>query len=188
MKKLLVLLILIVSVMAAPAVVFARGMMGGNETVVSKNNGHTAEGEAEGKAFWESLQAKELICENLSDEDFHALGMYFMGLMTGDSHEAMDTMMTQMMGEEAQDQMHITIGKLMSGCESNAAIPQNMMGGGMMGMMNMMTGGGGKSMMGFGGYQGMMSAFGLFSSLFGLVVLIDLILLGIWLWKQIQKK
>ena len=60
--------------------------------------------------------------------------------------------------------------------------------GGMMGMMNMMTGGGGKSMMGFGGYQGMMSAFGLFSSLFGLVVLIDLILLGIWLWKQIQKK
>ena len=26
-----------------------------------------------------------------------------------------------------------------------------------------------------------------FSSLFGLVVLVDLILLGLWLWKQIKK-
>lgn len=43
-------------------------------------------------------------------------------------------------------------------------------------------------MMGFGGYQGMMGGAGIFGSLFGIVVLVDLILLGIWLWKQIQKK
>lgn len=43
-------------------------------------------------------------------------------------------------------------------------------------------------MMGFGGYQGMMGGAGLLGSLFGIVVLVDLILLGIWLWKQIQKK
>jgi len=43
-------------------------------------------------------------------------------------------------------------------------------------------------MMGFGGYGGMMGGVGIFGSLFGIVVLIDLVLLGIWLWKQIQKK
>lgn len=43
-------------------------------------------------------------------------------------------------------------------------------------------------MMGWGGYGfgGMMnSGLGL---IFGIIVLIDLILLGIWLWKQIQKR
>lgn len=42
-------------------------------------------------------------------------------------------------------------------------------------------------MMGYwGGYGGMMnSGLGL---IFGIVVLIDLILLGFWLWKQINKR
>lgn len=41
-------------------------------------------------------------------------------------------------------------------------------------------------MMGFGyGYNGMMG--GGFGSIFALVVMIDLILLGIWLYKQINK-
>lgn len=44
-------------------------------------------------------------------------------------------------------------------------------------------------MMGWGGYYGMMGAgFGILASLFWIVTLVDLILLGIWLWKQIQKK
>lgn len=44
-------------------------------------------------------------------------------------------------------------------------------------------------MMGWGGYGGMMgSGFGVLATVFWLVILIDLILLGIWLWKQIQKK
>jgi len=38
--------------------------------------------------------------------------------------------------------------------------------------------------MGFGQYGGVMGGAGIF----GIVILIDLILLGIWLWKQIQKK
>ncbi len=46
-------------------------------------------------------------------------------------------------------------------------------------------------MMGWdGGWgSGMMNAggFGLVASLFWIVVLVDLILLGIWLWKKIQK-
>ena len=31
-------------------------------------------------------------------------------------------------------------------------------------------------------------AFGIIGSIFWLVILIDLILLGIWLWKQIERK
>lgn len=46
--------------------------------------------------------------------------------------------------------------------------------------------------MGQWGARGMMGwdsgSFGLIGSLFWLVILIDLILLGFWLWKQIQKK
>lgn len=45
--------------------------------------------------------------------------------------------------------------------------------------------------MGWGNYGGMMSGlgfFGFFMTAFYLILLIDLILLGVWLWKQIQKK
>lgn len=41
------------------------------------------------------------------------------------------------------------------------------------------------------GYQNMMGGYGVFGllgTLFWLVILIDLILVGIWLWQQIQKK
>ena len=42
-------------------------------------------------------------------------------------------------------------------------------------------------MMGYG-FNGMMGGFGLVGSIFYIVILVDAILLGIWLWKQIQKK
>lgn len=42
------------------------------------------------------------------------------------------------------------------------------------------------------GYGNMMNgnwgSFGIVGSLFWIVILIDLILLGLWLWRQIQKK
>ena len=177
MKKYFLLAItLFILSLVVPPVFFAQGMMGENETVVSKSNDHTAQREAQGKVLWESLQTKELGCENLLDEDFHALGMYVMGLMAGDSHEAMDAMMTQMMGEEGEDQMHIAMGKRMSNCESDAPLPQNMMGGGIMGM-NMM-GEGGNPMMGSFSTNPM----GIFGWSFGWVFMIlfwGLIILGI---------
>lgn len=45
-------------------------------------------------------------------------------------------------------------------------------------------------MMGYGnlGYNMMGFGFGVLATAFWLVILVDLILLGVWLWKQIQKR
>lgn len=44
-------------------------------------------------------------------------------------------------------------------------------------------------MMGWGGSGGMMGGgFGVLGIIFWLVILADLILLGVWLWKQVNKK
>lgn len=43
--------------------------------------------------------------------------------------------------------------------------------------------------MGWGGYGGMMnSGFGVLGIILWIVVLADLILVGVWLWKQINKR
>jgi len=91
------------------------------------NDNHTAIEEAEGRVLFEKLQSKELICENLSDENFESLGEYFMGNMAKEQHETMNNMMIQMMGKENEEKMHIALGKRMSNCEPDAPMPQNMM-------------------------------------------------------------
>jgi len=133
MKKLLFVVILIVAFsLAFPTFSFAQGMMGDTVTV---SDGHTAREEAEGNEIWGKLQDGELKCEDLTDENFGALGEYFMGRMAGEQHEAMNKMMIQMMGEEGEEQMHMAMGKRMSDCEPNAPMPQGMMNSGMMNMM-----------------------------------------------------
>jgi len=151
MKKLLSFTILIFALSYAfPSYSLAQGMMGDmmseNNTITQSDDGHTAREEAEGKAVWEKLQAKKLNCEDLSEDDFGALGEYFMGQMAGEQYEAMNNMMIQMMGREGEEQMHIAMGKRMSNCEPNAPMPQNMMTNMMMG--GGMMGGGNNSMMG----------------------------------------
>lgn len=118
-------------------------MMGGTVAI----DDHTAREEAEGRAMWDKLQAKQITCADVSDEDFGALGEYFMGLMLapsgvegmGNSHAAMNQMMVTMMGEEGEEQAHIVMGKRLSGCDPAAVFPSQ--GAGFMPMMNMMTGG-----------------------------------------------
>ena len=129
---------------------------------------HTAREEKEGKVIWEKLQAKQITCDELSDGDFGALGEYYMGQMVGDSHEAMNQMMTNMMGKEGEEQMHVVMGKRLSGCDTSAK-------------------GGVNSMMGFGNMMGW-GGFGLLASLFWIIIFVDLILLGVWLWKKITKE
>lgn len=142
-----------------------------------ENNNHTAGEEAEGKAVWEKLQAKELTCNDLSGDNFAALGEHFMGQMMGDSHEAMNNMMSRMMGEEGEKQMHIVMGKRISGCESNAPTPQGAANGGMMAMMMTMMGNFGANPMSWFG-----SGFGwIFMILFWGLIILGIIVLIKWL-------
>jgi len=137
MKKILLTILTVGAIGFIAPVAHAQMMSGfSNSSADSDETAeHTLLGEQEGKELWNKLQEQELNCDDLSDDNFHALGMYFMGLMVGDSHEAMDAMMERMMGEEGENQMHIAMGKRMSGCEPNAPMPQSMADGGMMQMM-----------------------------------------------------
>ena len=92
-KKFLAIFILSLG-LVFPLHSFAQGMMGNNmmgkvDTVTQNDNGlpteataqagHTAREEAAGKEVWKKLQSKELKCVDLSNDDFGALGEYFMG-------------------------------------------------------------------------------------------------------------
>ena len=126
-----------------PTPSFAQGMMRNvasmNSATLQNDDGHTAREEAEGKAVWEKLQSKELACKDLTDDNLGTLGEYFMGQMLGDSHEAMNDMMIRMMGEKAEEQAHIVMGKRLSGCDTSVAFPSQSVG--FMPMMSMMWGG-----------------------------------------------
>jgi len=111
-------------------------MMGDDFT---ENDDHTAREEAKGKIVWDKLQTKQTTCDDLSDEDFGALGEYYMGQMLGDSHEAINEMMIRMHGEEGEEQIHVVMGKRLSGCDTSATFSSE--GIGWMPMMNMMWGG-----------------------------------------------
>lgn len=141
MKRIIIFAIFIITLVTIPSMVFAQPMMGTQSAVSS--DGHTAREEAEGKAIWEKLQAKQVECKNLTNDNFESLGEYFMGQMAGGSHEAMNNMMVRMMGEEGEKQMHIAMGKRNSGCDTSF-IP--MMGSG---FENMMGGWGGFGILGW---------------------------------------
>jgi len=118
---------------------FAAGDSAGTENNSIAIDDHTAREEAEGKIVWEKLKAKQTTCADLSDDDFGVLGEYFMGQIMGTSHEAMNNMMIQMMGEENEEQTHVVMAKRLSGCDTSASFPA--VSGGWMPMMNMMWGG-----------------------------------------------
>lgn len=133
----------------------------------------------------------QIDCTKISDGAFERLGDAWMERQIGNTsvHKRMD----QMMGGEGSENLkdaHIKMGKNYLDCSPN----------GFSWMMPMMFGtnvaseGGGFPMMGWGtgGFANMMNGnlgfgFGLLGALFWLVVLFDLILLGIFLWKKIQK-
>src|SRR3989344_5282765 len=100
---------------------------------------HTAREEQEGKELWNKLQAKEVACADLNDDQFGVLGEYFMGQMAGESHAAMNAMMIQAHGKDGEEQIHVVMGKRLSGCDTSAAFPAESLG--WMPMMNMMWGG-----------------------------------------------
>src|SRR3989344_3459307 len=140
------------SLLIAIAIIFFTLFLSANSSfaqspqVNESSDNHTAREEAEGKEIWEKLQAKQLECKDFTDETYDSLGEYFMGQSIGDTqrHALMNQMMISMMGEEGERQMHIVMGKRLSGCDTSVQLPQN--GVGFMPMMWMM--GGGNPMMG----------------------------------------
>ena len=110
MKKKLT--IIITSAAFFVAISGANAQMMGNNVATDD---HTAREEAEGGAIWQKLQNKETNCASLSDDDFGALGEYFMGQIMGDSHEAMNEMMTRMHGEESGLNLPVVVDKIFNG-------------------------------------------------------------------------
>lgn len=152
---------------------------------------HTLREEKEGKELWDKFRVKEVACADLNDEQFSVLGEYFMGQMMGESHAAMNAMMMQMHGKEGEKQIHIVMGKRLSGCDTSAVASG--LSGGWMPMMNMMMGEwsfpfgsnqSNNSMMNFG--FGSFGFFGwIFMILFWVLILLGLIALIKWLVNQV---
>lgn len=185
MKKLLLILVSVFTFILAPTTVSAQGMMGNWTGSPSSSIDQTTiqsqqKEEQEGKKLLGQLKNKTTNCQKLTDDNFEKIGEYFMGQAIGNTsqHISMNNMMANMMGQQGEEQMHIAWGKKGSGCEPDAQLSQK--GIGFMPMMWMMGWGYGNMMGSYG--------FGVIANLFWFVVLVDLILLGIWLWKQIQKK
>ena len=151
---------------------------------------HTNREEQEGKELWDKLQSKEVACADLNNEQYGTLGEYFMGQMAGESHAAMNAMMIQAHGEDGEEQIHVVMGKRLSGCDTSAVFPS--ISGGWMPMMNMMWGGWSSPLDGNNSINSMMNfGFGPFGG-FGLIFMIIwwvLIIAGIvalikWLTSQ----
>jgi len=165
---------------------FANPSFAQSPQVNEPSDNHTAREEAEGKEIWEKLQAKQLDCKDLTDENYDSLGEYFMGQSIGDTqrHALMNQMMISMMGEEGEQDMHIVMGKRLSGCNTSVQLPQN--GAGLMPMMWMMGSagspqvGGGNPMMGYGWnpMMGGWNGFGIFGWL-SMILFWALLILGV---------
>jgi putative membrane protein len=143
MKKILFSLsILLILVSVFSSSVSAQGMMnwGNTSSATPSSVSSTAQDEAKGKQIWEQLQSKQISCSNLKNDDYEVLGEYFMGQSIGNTerHAVMNQMMTNMMGQNGEEQMHIALGKRNSGCDTNASFPS----------------GYGFPMMGYGGWGG----------------------------------
>jgi len=171
MKKILLIIILLFTLTVTPSVAFAQGMMGGNNTITQNDDDHTAREEQEGKEIWDNLQTKQLECKDLTDDNYAVLGEYFMGQSIGNTqrHAAMNQMMTGMMGENGEEQMHITMGKKNSGCDTGT------------------EGGGSNSMMGYG-WNNMMGNWGVFGLLTWILIITFLVLGILYFWKEINRK
>jgi len=141
MKKLIFTILAAVVIGSFAANVNAKIMSGFSNSSVDWEEvvEHTAREEKEGSELWNKLQTKEVACVDLNDEQFGMLGEYFMGQMSGGSHVAINAMIIQAHGEDGEEQIHIVMGKRLSGCDTSAAFPA--ISGGWMPMMNMMWGG-----------------------------------------------
>ncbi|HWP33301.1 MAG TPA: SHOCT domain-containing protein [Solirubrobacterales bacterium] len=122
--------------------------------------------EKQGSQILGELESGKLECGEASPADFELVGEYAMGRMFGSpsQHEAMNQIMSRMMGARGEESVHEAMGRRFSGCGGGqlpagfgrmmgAVNALGMMGGGMMGGASQ----GGRS---YGGYGGMMGGYG----------------------------
>jgi len=195
MKKIAIIAsALVLSWISAASITSAQGMMGVGQMSAAaasagKADDHTAREEIEGKEIWAKLQSKQTVCKDINEGGFAALGEYFMGLMLGETHSAMNGMMTRTTGEEGEAAMHAVMGKRLSGCDTSAAFP--VASEGWIPMMNMMWGGwsspfGSNStnnMMNFG-FGSFGSCGGVFMILWWILIVAGIVALIKWLVSQ----
>ncbi|KKW33138.1 MAG: hypothetical protein UY76_C0008G0011 [Candidatus Uhrbacteria bacterium GW2011_GWA2_52_8d] len=186
MQKILFAALLIAAMEFGAGTVSAQGIMGNvtgtDSTLEQVDDDHTAQEEAEGKIVWEKLQADQVTCADLSNDDFGVLGEYFMGQMMGDSHADMNAMIARMHGEEGEEQIHAVMGKRLSGCDTEAVFPLG--GSHWMPMMSMMTGGW-SSPLGFNQSNTFMMSFGwIFMVLWWVLIIAGIVALIKWFMTQ----
>ena len=169
-------------------------MMRNPSPQANDSQNQTAQDEAAGKAIWDKLQDKQLSCGNLTDDQFDVLGDFFMGNMMGANHDYMNELMAQRLGDNGEKQMHITLGKRLSGCDSNASFPKGanyfmpMMGFSAGMMNNTNTDSWGRSINGMMGYGNLGNSYGIFGLLVPIGLFVFLTLGSIYFWKKLQKK
>jgi Predicted membrane protein (DUF2078). len=130
----------------------------------------TPQEERQGSQILRELESGKLKCSEAGAADFELVGEYAMGRMFGSpsQHQAMNQMMSQMMGARGEESVHEAMGRRFSGCGGGqlpagfvrmmgAVNAMGMMGGGMMGGANQ----GGRS---YGGPGSMMGGYGYGSS------------------------
>lgn len=126
----------------------------------------TPQEERQGSQILSELESGKLKCSEASATDFELVGEYTMGRMFGSptQHEAMNQMMSRMMGARGEEGVHEAMGRRFSGCGGGqlpagfgrmmgAVNAMGMMGGGMMGGAN-------QSERSYGGYGSMMGGYG----------------------------
>jgi len=149
----------------------------------------TADEERQGERILRDFERGGRDCATLAETDFERIGEYAMGRMAGSTaaHESMNRLMSQMMGERGEEQMHVALGQRFSGC-GDGEVPESF--GAMMGAMGMMGGygpGASGGQMSFPG-AGTASARDRWSAADTVMsVVMALVLLaagaGLWMWK-----
>ena len=154
--------------------------------------------EIAGQALAQKLQAKTLSCSSLSQSDFQSLGEYYMNLMMGSGHDAMDNYIVSRYGQAYDEQMHIAMGERFSGCNLNVAFPAGVTGFGPM-MSNYGWNGNwsGYGMMGWG-FPGMMGDYGfdggwgwgtsIFMIILGVLAVVGIVSIIIWTVNYFKKR
>lgn len=200
MKKLLLIVILFALFSLFPQASHAQGMMGGfqNPTPTTDITSSTAKDEAAGKAVWDKLQNKQVTCSQLTNDDFDVLGDFFMGNMIGSNHDSMNQMMVQRLGQDGEKKMHIALGERLSGCNSNATLPQGAsyftpmmgIGGSMMGNSrdNVFYASGPRGMMGYGNNFSTQLRFWVIGLVTWFALIIFLVLGSIYFLREIKRK